>query len=367
MASDNDLGVVLVVGGCGYVGSNLVKLLCSETSCSAVHVMSRTPTQNLYPTVVYHAGDISNYQHVSSLLSEVKPRVIFHTASPRNVAWEKELRRTNIDGTRVLLQCAKETESVRAFVYTSSDSACAKAPGVQMTEDRVELYTEKSHVYPYSKTKAIADAEVQSANEPGILSTAVIRIPGAYGENDNHGPTSLIGSIKKGQHNMQVGENKPIFEFVYVEKACEAHILAAKALLREITDSQDPERFSKANKVNGEAFFVSDGVRMPFFDFARKLIAFAGYPVAKEEIKVIPYEVVYGLSILNEWLYWIFTLGTKSPEFSPSSIKYLAGGCQWDITKAKERLGYQPVADQDTVLKRVAESEAKRLGIYKSS
>ena len=43
-------------------------------------------------------------------------------------------------------------------------------------------------------------------------------------------------------------------------------------------------------------------------------------------------------------------------------IKYLGGGCQWDITKAKERLGYVPVTDQDAVLK-VAEVEAKRLAI----
>lgn len=62
-------------------------------------------------------------------------------------------------------------------------------------------------------------------------------------------------------------------------------------------------------------------------------------------------------------IYWIFTFGTKQPRVRSVAIKHLGGGCEWDITKAKEKLGYVPVADQDAVLKKVAESEAKRLGI----
>jgi len=62
-------------------------------------------------------------------------------------------------------------------------------------------------------------------------------------------------------------------------------------------------------------------------------------------------------------MYWFLTFGTKTPEVRQLGIEYLAGGCEWDISKAKLRLGYAPVADKDAVLKRVAESEAKRLGI----
>lgn len=351
MASDRDLDVVLVVGGCGYLGSNLVKALQAEATCSAIHVVSRRPTENIFPDVSYHAGDIADAEQMASLFAKIQPRVVFHTASPKDIAPEKLLYQTNVNGTRNLLQVAAKTTSVRAFIYTSSDSAFEQQPGVKQTEETARLYTKHSNANPYAKTKAIADAEVQAAHNSSTLSTAVIRIPGLYGENDDNCVATLLGTIKKDQHKVQLGDNKPLFEFVYVEKACEAHILAAKKLL------------AADSKVGGEAFFISDGVSLPYFDFARKLYAAAGHPVSKDKIQVAPLWLVVGFAHIGEWFYWIFTFNTKVPEMRSQRIKYLGAGCQWNIDKAKERLGYEPVTDQDAVLKKVAEFESKRLGI----
>lgn len=353
MASNSDLRVVVVVGGCGYLGSNLVKMLQAESTCTAIHVISRNPNQNLYPDVTYHAGDISDAQHVADLFNNINPRVVFHVASPKDVAPEPLLRRTNVNGTRNLLKVARETESTRAFIYTGSDSAFEQMPGVKQTEEVAKLYTECSKgANPYAKTKAIADAEVQAANTPPTLATAVVRIPGIYGENDDNCIGTLLGTIKRGEHNVQLGDNKPVFEFVYIQKACEAHILAAKRIL-------------EGRLTGGQAFFISDGVSLPYFDFVRKLHAGAGHPVAPDEIKIVPLWLVVGFAQLGEWLYWAFTFNTKFPELRSRRIRYLAGGCQWDISKAKEQLGYEPVADQDAVLKNVAQTESIRLGIKK--
>ncbi|GAM42473.1 NAD-dependent epimerase/dehydratase [Talaromyces pinophilus] len=309
MAANSDLGAVVVVGGCGYLGSNLVKMLQAESTCTAIHVISRKPNQNLYPDVTYHAGDISDAQQVADLFNKINPRVVFHVASPKDVAPEPLLHRTNVNGTRNLLKVARETESTCAFIYTGSDSAFEQMPGVKQTEEISKLYTERSKgANPYAKTKAIADAEVQAANTPPTLTTAV--------------------------------------------KACEAHILAAKRIL-------------EGRLTGGQAFFISDGVSLPYFDFVRKLHAGAGHPVAPDQIKIVPLWLVVGIAQLAEWLYWAFTFNTKFPELRSRRIRYLAGGCQWDISKAKEQLGYEPVADQDAVLKKVAQAESIRLGIKK--
>ena len=270
MASAHDLDVVLVVGGCGYLGSNLVKDLLAEPKCSAIHVVSRRPNQNIFPGVTYHSGNISNSQEMTSLFSEIKPRVIFHTAFPKDTAPEKLLNQTNVYGTRILLKLANETASVRAFVYTSTDSALQQMPGFKQTEEIAKLHTHASKATPYAKTKAIADFEVQAAHTPPTLSTAVIRIPGLHGENDDNCVGTLLNTIKKDGHKIEIGNNKPLFEFVYVEKACEAHILAAKMLLANDT------------LVGGQAFFISDEVILPYFDFARKLYAGAGHPVPED-------------------------------------------------------------------------------------
>jgi len=112
--------------------------------------------------------------------------------------------------------------------------------------------------------------------------------------------------------------------------------------------------------VNGEAFFISDDSPQHIFDFSRKVCALAGHPVAKEEIKIIPFGFVYAITIASEWLYWIFTLGTKRPEVSSRKLAYLNRDYRWRIDKAKERLGFVP-AKQDEVLKKAVAENMKRL------
>jgi hypothetical protein len=115
-----------------------------------------------------------------------------------------------------------------------------------------------------------------------------------------------------------------------VENTFEAHILAARALLHL------EERF---RKVGGEAFFILDGVRMLYFDFARKFYGFAGHPTKEEDIQVVPYWVLWSFAALSGWFYWVFTFWRTTPEVGRLGIEYLGGGCEWDICKAKERFG----------------------------
>lgn len=42
-------------------------------------------------------------------------------------------------------------------------------------------------------------------------------------------------------------------------------------------------------------------------------------------------------------VYWIFTLGMKTPAVRKLGIIHLSGGSEWDISKAKELLGYVPI------------------------
>jgi sterol-4alpha-carboxylate 3-dehydrogenase (decarboxylating) len=134
-----------------------------------------------------------------------------------------------------------------------------------------------------------------------------------------------------------------VFEFLYIGKAAEAHVLALRALL-------DP---ADACRVAGEAFFVSDGRPQPFFDFSRKCYAAAGSPVAPNQVTVIPLAALQSAAAsTGEWAYHIFTLGFKQPTLRRDSIDHLDRGACWNIDKAKQRLDYDPVADQDEAIKR---------------
>jgi sterol-4alpha-carboxylate 3-dehydrogenase (decarboxylating) len=329
---------VLVTGGSGFLGAAIVQQLLANPTTS-VAITSRNPVGG-DDRLLLHAVDIASRTEIQAVFDTFKPQIVIHTASPKPTDKAATLARANIEGTNILLDCAKACSATHAFVYTSTDSAIEPTQE-PLTEDKAKLYDEKHFVNPYGMSKAVADAAVQAANCKDLF-TAVIRLPSIYGEKDNNFIPQLVSSVRKNEHKMQLGPNKKVFEFVYVEKAAEAHILAACALL-------NPET---ASGVAGEAFLVSDGRPEPFFDFARRCYAAMGSPVAPSEVTVVPMPAIQFMASAGEWAYSIFTLGTMTPKLRRVSIDHLDKGCCWSIQKAKERLGYEPVADQDAAIKR---------------
>ncbi|KAK3307139.1 uncharacterized protein B0T15DRAFT_553555 [Chaetomium strumarium] len=335
---------VLVTGGGGFLGGHIVQQLVEDSAARAIAIVSRNPkaTSN-NPRVTFHAADIANDAQIKAVFDVVKPNMVIHTASPHHTEPASMQQQTNVEGTKLLLQHAKACSETHAFVYTSSDSAVVPTQE-PLTEDEAELYTEAHFPDAYSRTKAVADKTVQDAN-CDELRTAVIRIPVIYGENDNNLIPQLLTSVRKKQHKMQIGRNNKVFEFLYIKKAAEAHILAARALL-------EPE---SASNIAGEAFFVSDGKPQPFFDFSRKCYAAAGSPVAPDEVTTIPLPAMQAMATLGEWAYKVFTAGRKMPQTRREAIDHLDRGSCWSIEKARQRLGYEPVVDQDEAIKRSME------------
>lgn len=341
----------LVTGGGGFLGSHIIRLLLKEPGCN-IYSASRDPKNhpNQEPSVTYESVDISDEGQVEALFIRTQPQVIIHTTSPHPLAPLGVQERVNVQGTKLLLKHATACPSTRAFIFTGSDSGMHPQQDV-ITEDEARLYTAAEHATPYGKTKGIADAMVLAANGPE-LRTVSLRVPGLYGEYDFKGMLpQLLVAMRKGEHRVQIGNNKRVFEVLEVRKAAEAHILAAKALLRK---EYEP---TTSPKVDGEAFFISDGHAIPYWDFFRKCYAAGGAPVKPEEIRIIPLRVVQAIASVLEWLYAIFTLGYKTPELRRQNIDHFERGCNWSLTKAKERLGYEPltVAEQDEAIKRMME------------
>ena len=242
-----------------------------------------------------------------------------------------------------MLDSASSCPETRAFIYTSSDSAIVPTQ-ILLSEANAELYTASHYPNPYARAKALADDATLAANSTA-LATAVLRVPVLYGEHDNNFIPQLLLSVRQNEHRMQVGNNKKIFEFLYVKKAAEAHVLAVRALLDQTTSSG----------VAGESFFVSDGRPEFFFDFCRRCYAAAGSPVSTDQVTTIPLAALQAAASIGEWVYWVFTLGFVQPKLRRHSIDHLDRGCCWNIDKAKQKLGYEPVMDQDEAIRRTME------------
>lgn len=329
---------VLITGGSGFLGSHIVRRLLEDNEISPlVTCVSRDPRRAIRDLrVAYKSCDITNEKDVQELFSSVKPQVIIHTVSPSQDDWPSVLQHTNVDGTGNLLRCATSCPETRAFVFTSSNSAII-ATQTLLSEADSRFIQQTTNAY--ARTKAEAERMVLAAN--GLdLRTATIRLPAIYGENDHNFLPQLVQSIKDNKHHILLGKNEKIWEFLYIKKAAEAHILAAKALLRK-----------SGPKADGESFFITDGKPQPFFDFCAKAYGAAGHPVAPGDVTKVPLGLIQSMASVGEWLYFIFTLNTRRPVRRRHNIDQLNEGCYWSIQKAKERLGYEPLEDQDEAIK----------------
>jgi len=99
--------------------------------------------------------------------------------------------------------------------------------------------------------------------------------------------------------------------------------------------------------VDGQAFNITDGERHNFWDFPRAIWRAAGWkPQDDQPIAKMPSGLAVAIAAVLEWLYCLFTLGTKRPGLlSRQQVEYSCFTHTYNIDKAREKLGYSPVAD----------------------
>ena len=78
----SSLGSVLVVGGCGFLGHRIVRQLLDLHPTSSLSVLDIKTDRARLPSVSYHTADISSLEQVKSLLRQIRPDVVIHTAAP---------------------------------------------------------------------------------------------------------------------------------------------------------------------------------------------------------------------------------------------------------------------------------------------
>lgn len=353
---------VLIVGGVGFVGHHLVSHFLADPSCIRVFGLSRSVASSRFRVegAKYVRGDLTDHSSISQILREIKPTVIIHAASPSPVTGTtKEYRLVNLHGTKNLLKCAKESEHVRAFLYTSSSALAYGGTHENLDED-CELANRDWRASAYARSKADAETMVLHANYPkpvedksqnnnwaGHLATASLRFPIIYGTGDYTAVPGCLGALAKGQTTTTLGDGTNLWSFCSVENMATSHLLLANALLN-VSNRSPKER------VDGEAFNINNGLPCPLWDFTRLCWKYAGYdPKPVSEMTHLPSWFALLLATVLEWMYWVFTLGTKRPyTLGKQQVEYACFTHTYSIEKAKKRLGYMPKGDFNNDLKK---------------
>ncbi|OJD13700.1 hypothetical protein AJ78_05857 [Emergomyces pasteurianus Ep9510] len=345
---------VVVIGGCGGLGHHIVRRLLEKKDSSDIVAFDLRIDRNIHPGVKYIRGSITSRDDVQKLIQDVKPRVIFHTASPVAMEQKKKKKkngdeifeRVNIGGTRTLLDVIRDAKCVKAVIYTSSSSVVHDSftDIVNGTEDAPKVFLPEQREF-YTHTKAVAEDMVLTANKKYSYKTAVIRGCTLFGEGDITTIPKIVQNAQTGRGRLQVGYNRNLYDFTYLGNAADAHILAAKALLSPYTPADGP--------VDGEAFTITNDEPWPFWNFAHAVSAAAGYPVTN--VRVVPPFVFYAIAVLVEWTVWLTSFGTRESLLNRKMVRYFTMTRTFDISKAKKRLGYRPEVNMtDAVTRSVA-------------
>ncbi|PSS03494.1 hypothetical protein BD289DRAFT_421406 [Coniella lustricola] len=371
MASSNPLlGTVLVTGGCGFLGYHLVGSLLADPEIGPVHVLDLDTTRNTHPDAHYTRGSVTDSPAVLlSFLERIQPRVIFHAASPSaTYASSSSFYGTNVRGTENLLHQANKLSYIQALVYTSSIDIYANPPHQNISEHQPLLPDHPpfwAGVTEYDRTKTMAHRLVLAANDPVRLKTAAIVSAHIWGVRDSQSTSFYFDSFSDPSTALvQIGPGGNRVSTVEVGNCAAAHILAAKALV-------DPSRIKPANskeydpRVDGEAFNVTDGVEVDFWNHYRDVCRLIRQAESNDALKtrVVPVWVFRLVVLCIRWALLVFTLGLVEPPTSltRTALSWCVEDHLLDDGKAQVVLGYRPrEMDRQKLLVESVEWERER-------
>jgi dTDP-glucose 4,6-dehydratase len=227
---------IFVTGGAGFIGSCFVRLVLAELpDVSVTNFDALTYAGNLDnlkdiddPRHRFVRGDICDPEAVlSSLQAGTDCLVNFAAEShvDRSIHSAHEFVRTNVLGTQVLLDAARE-RGVGRFVQVSTDEVMGSLP-----ERDDAFFTEESPFAPnspYSASKAAAEHLVRAAHHTHGMETVVTRC------GNNYGPRQfpekflplLLANASHDEPIPVYGDGRNVRDWIYVEDHCRA-VLAA--------------------------------------------------------------------------------------------------------------------------------------------
>ena len=227
---------VLVTGGAGFIGSNLVHRLINDDRIIAVKVLDNLETGKFDNIATFKShskfefieGDIRNYAICLGAAEGID--IISHQAAlgsvPRSVQDPVTTHQVNATGTLNIFNAARENK-IKRVVYAASSSTYGDHPGLPKVEDKIG-----SPISPYGVTKLVNELYAKVFAELYDMEFIGLRYFNVYGPQQNPaGPYAaviplFIKSLLENKSPTINGAGDSSRDFTFVEDVVQANLLA---------------------------------------------------------------------------------------------------------------------------------------------
>jgi sterol-4alpha-carboxylate 3-dehydrogenase (decarboxylating) len=312
---------ILITGGQGFVGRALVnrfadqghRVVCADIAAQAF----RRDVQFVKLDIRDRNALIRACSGVDSIIHNAS---LVHTRHNR----EEDVWNVNLGGTDNVIEACR-ANGVPRLVYISSASAVYEGHDIENGDESLP-YSSVSQA-PYADSKIAAEKNVLAFNGAAHTRTCAIRPHVIFGAGDNRFIPTIVKKAREGKLSRAIGNRDKLSDFTYITNLVDA-VVAAE------------ERLTPGGAACGQAYFITNGEPMAFFDFVEKLLMEIGYPPLKGKI---PYWLAYGVAAIAET---IDTLrgGTLNAEdgLSRFSVRYMVTHHYFSIEKARRELQWRP-------------------------
>jgi dTDP-glucose 4,6-dehydratase len=243
----------LITGGAGFIGSAVIRFLIEETDHQVLNLDKLTYAGNLESLASvsgssryqFVQGDVGDRGLVSKLFADFQPDVVMHLAAEshvdRSIDGPAEFIQTNIVGTSVMLECAREywkqlpANNRFRFHHISTDE-------VYGSLDDTGLFTEETAYdpsSPYSASKASSDHLVRAWHRTYGLPVLITNCSNNYGPYqfpEKLIPLMILNALE-GKPLPVYGNGQQIRDWLHVEDH-------ARALYKVVTEGQIGETYN---------------------------------------------------------------------------------------------------------------------------
>ena len=219
---------ILVTGGAGFIGSQLLRSLnkFGERLVVADKISYAGKKSNLPENIEFYKIDIASDDAVRYLFEKETFDTVFHLAAESHVDNSiknpKPFIDTNVIGTVNLLQASLEHE-VDRFMHISTDEVFGSISVKDGSFNELSRYQPRN---PYSASKAASDHFVNAYNITYGLPTTITNCSNNYGprQDDEKMIPTIIRNIKNGTPIPVYGDGQQVRDWIYVEDHCDALI-----------------------------------------------------------------------------------------------------------------------------------------------